>query len=184
MWKHSNRSRDLSRWLLPASAFLLLLLITRASNAETRIEIQGGPSYMDNNGAAAIFVEAMGGERGIGFSTMSLQPVASLGWIGGRNVARYDGSRYSAQHETEVLAGGARFHVGDQQAWYKSLFFGFELAYNQKATRALSSHYEFMSTLGWQGKRFSFQLRHISNGGIHDPNRGETMALVGIGFCH
>jgi Lipid A 3-O-deacylase (PagL) len=138
---------------------------------------------MDNNGAAAIFAEAMGGERGIGLSTISLQPVASLGWIDGRNVARYDGSRYITQHDTEVLAGGARFHVGDQQAWYKQLFFGFELAYNQQATRALSSHYEFMSTLGWQGKRFSFQLRHISNGGIHDPNRGETMALVGIGFC-
>jgi hypothetical protein len=182
MSKYSTQSRDLSRRLLSSCAFLLSLLVTRASTAETRIEIQGGPSYMDNNSAAAIFVEAMGGGRGIGLSDMSLQPVASLGWIDGRNVARYDGTRYSAQRDTEVIAGGARLHAGGQQAWYRRLFFGFELAYNQQATRALSSHYEFMSSLGWQGKRFSFQLRHISNGGIHDPNRGETMALVGMGF--
>jgi hypothetical protein len=31
-------------------------------------------------------------------------------------------------------------------------------------------------------KNVSFQIRHISNGSFHEPNRGETMALVGIGF--
>jgi len=49
-------------------------------------------------------------------------------------------------------------------------------------TMALSSVGEFVNTVGWQGKYLSFQIRHISNGGTHGPNRGETMALVGVGF--
>jgi hypothetical protein len=36
--------------------------------------------------------------------------------------------------------------------------------------------------LGWQGKHFSVQVRHISNGGFHEPNRGETMGLIGFAF--
>jgi hypothetical protein len=97
-------------------------------------------------------------------------------------MARHAEDQYSVHRRAELIAGGARLHIGCQSTWYKPLFFGFELAYNRNATLALSSHYEFVSTLGWQGKHFSFQLRHISNGGLHDPNRGETMALVGIGF--
>ncbi|MGH8144898.1 MAG: acyloxyacyl hydrolase, partial [Rhodanobacteraceae bacterium] len=40
--------------------------------------------------------------------------------------------------------------------------------------------YEFVSTLGWQARRFSVQIRHISNGSLHEPNCGETMLLLGV----
>ncbi|WP_267226218.1 acyloxyacyl hydrolase [Dyella silvae] len=138
---------------------------------------------MGDHGATAIFVETMGKQRAVAGSTLTWQPVASLGWIDQRNIYHCEVSRYRATHSTGLLAGGARLHWGEPQAWYQPLFFGFELAYNHQVTQALSSHYEFVSTLGWQSKRFSFQLRHISNGGLHDPNRGETMALVGMGFA-
>ena len=45
-------------------------------------------------------------------------------------------------------------------------------------TDALSGDPQFVTTLGWRWDRFSLLLRHISNGGLEDPNDGETM-LVG-----
>ena len=166
-----------------------LLVLTSASAASTscsaedfHVELQGGESYMDSHGTAAAFAEVMTGEQCIGSSSVYWQPVASLGWIDKRDIAHYDFTRYTTRHDAELVAGGTRFHYGDAMSWYRPLFFGFSVAYNQQATRALSSHYEFMSTLGWQGRHFSLQLRHISNGGLHDPNRGETMALAGVGF--
>jgi hypothetical protein len=165
-------------WLVVGSTTPVLA----TSENGPRLEVQAGPSYMDTYGATAIFIEAMGQQSVIGHSSITWQPVASLGWIDQREIARFDESRYRASHQAELIAGGARWHLGAGQTWYQPLFFGFEVAYNHQATQALSSHYEFVSTLGWQGKRFSFQLRHISNGGLHDPNRGETMALAGVGF--
>ena len=166
-----------------------LLVLTSAAAASTacrsegfHIELQGGESYMDSHGTTAAFAEVMTGEQRFGSSNVHWQPVASLGWIENRSIARYDSTRYTTRHDAELVAGGTRLHYGDATSWYRPLFFGFSVAYNRQATLALSSHYEFMSTLGWQGRHFSFQIRHISNGGLHDPNRGETMALTGIGF--
>ena len=48
--------------------------------------------------------------------------------------------------------------------------------------RPIPSRHRLLTTVGWQGQRFSVQLRHISNGSLHEPNRGETMALVGVAF--
>ncbi|RDI99046.1 hypothetical protein DVT68_11215 [Dyella solisilvae] len=36
--------------------------------------------------------------------------------------------------------------------------------------------------LGWQGERWSLQVRHVSNAGLKDPNLGETMLLLGLAF--
>jgi hypothetical protein len=47
---------------------------------------------------------------------------------------------------------------------------------------ALSSAFEFTTTVGYQGDHWSVGVRHISNGGIHEPNRGETLAVVGFAF--
>lgn len=61
-------------------------------------------------------------------------------------------------------------------------FLSFQPAVTHGRTQALSSPCEFITTLGWQGRRFSFQIRHVSNASLHQPNRGETMALLGAGF--
>jgi hypothetical protein len=60
------------------------------------------------------------------------------------------------------------------------LFFSFQPALHAGRTQALSSVYEFVSTLGWQGRVASIQVRHISNGSLHPPNCGETMVLLGV----
>ena len=51
-----------------------------------------------------------------------------------------------------------------------------------KCRQARSSAYESVDSVGWQWHHLSFEIRHISNGRLHQPNRGETMALVGVGF--
>lgn len=171
---------------LPAPGSLVLLALPLVSlafpAAAAHLEIQGGRSYMDSYAANTVFVEGVFDEHRLGDTRFSWSPDVSLGWIDGRAIARFDGSRYSTRDQVWVLAGGARIHYGDANDWYRSLFFSFQPALQTGRTQALSTPYEFVSTLGWQGRRFSVQVRHISNGNLHHPNRGETMALVGVGF--
>jgi hypothetical protein len=153
-----------------------------ASAADVHLEIEGGRSYTDSYGANTLFIESTFGDHSIGDSRFSWSPDVLLGWINGRDIARYRESHPSTTDDAYILAGGARFHYGDADDWYRHLFFSFQPAVQSARTQALSSAYEFVSTLGWQGQYFSFQIRHISNGDLHLPNRGETMVLVGVGF--
>jgi len=174
--------------MLPLSSRLrnaLALLLTTAAlpAAAAHLELQGGRSYMDAHGANTAFLEATFASHTIGSSgRLDWSPDVSAGWIDGRDVSRYRDSEYGTAHPVALLAAGARFHYGAPEAWYRPLFFSFQLAGTSQMTQALSSHYQFVSTLGWQGEHLSFQLRHVSNGGLNGPNRGETMALVGFGF--
>jgi hypothetical protein len=177
---------------LPAKSLRFALALCLASlalpaAADTRLEIQGGVSYMESSAANTAFVEGVFDEHRIGNSRFSWSPDVSVGWIGGRDISyyddyRYDGHRYSTRDQIWLLAGGARIRYGDPGDWYRSLFFSFQPALHTGRTLALSSPYEFVSTLGWQGQHFSVQIRHISNGDLHFPNRGETMVLLGVGF--
>jgi len=150
--------------------------------AAARLEVQIGRSYMDRYATNTVFVEGVFDEHRLGDSRFSWSPDVSLGWLDGRAIARYDGGRYTTRDQVWALAGGARLHYGDDSDWYRSLFFSFQPALQTGRTQALSTPYEFVSTLGWQGRRFSVQVRHISNGNLHHPNRGETMALLGVAF--
>jgi hypothetical protein len=166
-----------------AAALFALAFATNAS--ATRLEIQGGRSYMDTHATNTFFVESVFADRQIGNSRFTWAPDVSLGWIDGRdgrNVRRYVTSDPSTTDSVWLLAGGARFHYGTEGDWYQPLFFSAQVAGTVGSTQALSSHYQFVSTLGWQWKHFSFQFRHISNAGLKEPNRGETMALVGLAF--
>ena len=160
----------------------ICLASTALPASAAHLEIQGGRSYMDSFASNALFVESVFGDHTIGASRFSWTPDISLGWINGRDVAHYRKSNPSTTDDAWILAGGVRFHYGDADRWYRRLFFSFQPALQSAHTQALSSPYEFVSTLGWQGRHFSFQFRHISNADLREPNRGETMALVGVGF--
>lgn len=166
------------RHLALAFALLPLALPARAAH----LQIEGGRSYMDSNGANTLFAEAVFDAHRIGDSRWSWSPDISFGWINGRDIARFRDSRYTTRDDAWLLAAGARFQYGEANDWYRHLFLSFQPALNSGRTQALSSPYEFVSTLGWQGRRFSVQIRHVSNGNLHQPNRGETMALVGVGY--
>jgi Lipid A 3-O-deacylase (PagL) len=146
------------------------------------LEIQVGRSYMDSFASNTVFVESLFDDHAIGASRFTWAPDVSLGWINGRDLEHYRYSNPSTNEDAWILAGGVRFHYGDADSWYRRLFFSFQPALQSAHTQALSSPYEFVSTVGWQGQHFSVQIRHISNGDLREPNRGETMALVGVGF--
>jgi hypothetical protein len=172
-----------SRLALGVFAALSLAAVTVPAAAQTHLEVQGGRSYMDSHGTDAFFVEAVFDPRAMGQSRFTWSPDVSLGYISGRHVGEYRGAHPGVTNNVWVGAAGARFHYGSAGDWYQPFFFSFQLAGTAGGrTQALSSAYQFVSTLGWQYKNVSFQIRHISNGSFKEPNRGETMALVGIGF--
>ena len=172
-----------SRLTLGLVAALSLCAATLPAAAETHLEIQGGRSYMDTHGTSVFFIESVFDAHSMGQSRFTWSPDVSIGYIKGRDISRYEFSHPGVTNNVWVVAAGARFHYGNDSDWYQPLFFSFQVAGTAGGrTQALSSGYEFVSTLGWQMKNVSFQIRHISNGSFQEPNRGETMALVGIGF--
>lgn len=178
------------------AASLLLLAFTALPASASDWGIQAGRSYSSGHGTNALFVEGTFDEHPIGSSRFTWSPDVSLGWINGRNQDSRNqdssGQNGSGQpvlpaqpgvrRSAWILAGGARFHYGEEGDWYQPLFFSFQPALHTGNTFALDSSYEFVSTLGWQGQYFSIQVRHVSDGGFHTPNRGETMALIGMRF--
>jgi lipid A 3-O-deacylase PagL len=155
------------------------------SASAQRIEVQGGRSYMDSHPTNVYFIESVFSEAPIGQSRWTWAPDVSLGYIGGREgqgVRRYADSHPGTRDDVWLLGAGARLRYGQVGDWYHPFFFSFQAAGQSGRTQALSSGYEFISTLGWQWKFLSLQIRHVSNGGFTEPNRGETMALVGFGF--
>lgn len=157
-------------------------LLAASPAAAARLNLEFGRSYMDSTGTTAAFVDVVFDQRRIGDSRFGWSPDVSIGWIDGRNIKRYDCCRYSTNESAWLIAGGIRLHYGGATDWYRPLFFSFQPALNSGRTQALSSAYEFVSTIGWQGRHANFQIRHVSNGALHKPNRGETMALMGLTF--
>jgi hypothetical protein len=174
------RSSPLALGLVAA---LSLSAVAVPAAAETHLELQGGRSYMDTHGTSVFFIESVFDAHPMGQSRFTWSPDVSIGYINGRDIARYADSHPGVTNNVWIGAAGARLHYGTDADWYQPLFFSFQVAGTAGGhTQALSSSYQFVSTLGWQMKNVSFQIRHISNGSFHEPNRGETMALVGIGF--
>ncbi|MFA6231170.1 MAG: acyloxyacyl hydrolase [Rhodanobacter sp.] len=167
----------------PVRRVLALTLFAAALPATAaRLEVQVGRSYAESDGTNVGFVEAIFAPQPFANTGFSWSPDVSLGWIDGR-ASPPDGSRfarYRPQRSVGLVAAGARFHFADRGEWYQPLFFSEQLAATNRVSRTLSSHYQFVSTLGWQARHFTFALRHISNGGLHRPNTGETMAVIGL----
>lgn len=106
------------------------------------------------------------------WSRLAWQPVVSIGWLGGRDI------RPSLDDNTAFVAAGTR--VVD---WWRGAFFSMQVAYVSKTTDAVSSHVQFVSTLGWEGDTFVWMVRHISNANFFGgKNLGETMLLAGMRF--
>lgn len=147
-----------------------------------RFELQGGVSYMDSYSAPAAFGEVIFDEHAFGSSNFTWAPDLTAGWIGGRNLKRFDNSRYTTRDDIGLVAAGVRIHYGPANAWYRRFFISEQPTVHTGRTLALSSAFEFTTTVGYQGDHWSVGVRHISNGGIHEPNRGETLAVVGFAF--
>ena len=168
------------RFLRPLAAVALAFAALPAAAAQ--LELQAGRSYMDSHAANTVFLESVFDERPLGDSGLHWAPDLSLGWINGRDIGRYRHARYGTRDAIWLVAGGVRLRAGGPGDWYHHFFYSAQVALHDNRTQALSSPYEFVNSVGWQWHHLSFELRHISNGSLHEPNRGETMALVGVGF--
>jgi hypothetical protein len=171
-----------SRRIASALPLALTLSLFTLPASATHLEIQGGRSYMDSYGSNTLWIEGVFNEHPIGQGRFTWAPDASIGWVNGRNVERYRYSSPNTMDDVYLLAAGARFHYGDESNWYHHFFASIQAAGQTGRTQALSSGYEFVSTVGWQAGNFSLQIRHVSNASLKEPNRGETMALAGVGF--
>ncbi|GGA31731.1 acyloxyacyl hydrolase [Dyella nitratireducens] len=168
---------------LTRSAVAVLMFALPALPAmAARFELQGGVSYMDSYSTPVAFGEVIFDEHQFGSSNFTWAPDITAGWISGRDLKRFDNSRYTTRDDVGLVAAGVRFHYGPANAWYRNIFISEQPTVHTGRTEALSSAFEFTTTLGYQGNHWSLGLRHISNAGIHEPNRGETMVVAGIAF--
>jgi len=133
-----------------------------------------GASFSEHDWTPAATLEAGGYLRALGERGLQWRPVAALTVVDGH---AHDW-RAGTDKTVWVGSGGAAFSLRDG-GWFLALQAGAA----SRTTPALSSHLQFVSSLGWQGRRLRLQLRHISNGRIGGgPNLGESMALMGVRF--
>ncbi len=143
------------------------------------LELLGGASKTSGwRWTRAAFVAVTGGTRPftLGGHRLDWAPEAELGWIGPRPVTPQN-THENLTHPVWMAMGGARL-----SGFWRQAFFGFDVALAKNRSGTLSSPYEFVSTLGWQGGHYLVALRHISNASLHEPNLGETMLLLGVRF--
>lgn len=91
----------------------------------------------------------------------------SLGLIAERR------SRAIITPDTHFLAIGRRFHLG------RGFFLTSAIALIDRQSEVLSSRHQFMSGIGWSGKRLSVAIRHLSNADTGGRNRGENVLWLG-----
>jgi hypothetical protein len=153
--------------LLPAA---FALFVSSAQAAE--IDLSAGASAtVGVRWAGAVFIDVAGGTTE--WADLHWQPTASVGWIGSRN-----DPGDNLEHDVGLVGAGVRL-----VDWWRGAFLGFEVAYASPRTDALSSHEQFISSLGWRGDRYVLMVRHISNANLFGGrNLGETMVLAGFRF--
>lgn len=180
---HLQSLREIAmRHAVPRGTPLLLagFIACAPVGAAPLLNVEVGPSFMNRHATAALFVESVLDERPLGSSRFSWAPDFSVGWIDGRHIRGPVEHGYTPQDTVWLAAAGVRLRVRDSASPWHRWFFSFQPAATVGRTVALSSGYQFVSTFGWQGERCSVQLRHVSNAGLHEPNRGETMLLFGM----
>lgn len=132
-----------------------------------------GPSVTVSERTTAAAFASVFGERPDD-NRVQFEPIGTLGWIDSRDTRKDD-----LDHEVFVAGGGVRILAADHH-WFASE----QLVATSTRTDALSSRFEFMTSIGWQHGHFIVMLRHISNAHLlgGGKNLGETMLLGGVRF--
>ena len=154
-------------------ACLALALVALPFGAEAAgYTLAAGPSF--TSGArvtAVVFGSVYGSAPEDG--RWHFEPIGTVGWVDGRST-----HKENLDHSVFLAAGGVQISKGSH--WFASE----QLAGTTHETDALSSHIEFMTTVGWHAGRFAVMVRHISDAHLFGKgkNLGETMLLGGIRF--
>lgn len=159
----------MSRPLRCAAALALGFLATTAAQA-AELDLAGGASATAGlRWAPAFFADVTAAPPDDGHS--HFEPIGSVGAVGSRNTDHED-----LDHTVFLVAGGLRY--GREGG----LFVSEQIAATSTRTDALSSRFEFMTSIGWRDGRWMVMLRHVSNAHILGGGRnlGETMLLAGV----
>ncbi|MGN6314215.1 MAG: hypothetical protein ACTHMO_10735 [Rhodanobacteraceae bacterium] len=157
-------------WLCAALALGLAGAATAARAVE--FDVAGGASATaGTRWAPALFADATASPPDDGRA--HFEPIGSVGVIGSRTAAHEN-----LDHTVFLVAGGLRYGRED------GLFVSEQIAATSTRTDALSSRFEFMTSIGWRDGRWMVLLRHSSNAHILGGGRnlGETMLLAGLRF--
>lgn len=141
--------------------------------AAAGFDVVAGPSITSSERTtAAVFASVFGTAPDDGH--FQFRPIATAGWVDSRSTRNDD-----LDHEVFLAGGGVRV-VAPGQHWFASE----QIAATSTRTDALSSRFEFMTSLGWQDGHFTVMLRHVSNAHLlgGGKNLGETMLLAGVKF--
>jgi hypothetical protein len=167
----SAGKRSVKRTVCLGAASLMVAAGMAAAQA-AEFDLNGGASATAGvRWAPAFFADVTAAPPDDGHA--HFEPVGSIGAIGSRNTAHDD-----LDHTVFLLGAGLRYGRED------GLFITEQIAATSTRTDALSSRFEFMTSIGWRDGRWMVMLRHISNAHIlgGEPNLGETMLLAGVRF--
>jgi hypothetical protein len=155
---------------LHKAGLLALLAFPLASHA-AGFDITAGPSATSSERTTAAVFASVFGERPDD-NRVHFEPIGTVGWLDSRHTRTDD-----LDHEVLVAGGGVRILAANHR-WFVSE----QLAATSTRTDAISSRFEFMTSIGWQHGHFIVMLRHISNAHLlgGGKNLGETMLLGGV----
>ncbi len=162
------------RTLIMIGLIAISALVWTPSSRAANIEMLVGRSVTtQQRWTDTVFITSVGNWRPLdGSGNWRWAPAAGLGEFKARSTRKEN-----LDHATLIVYGGVRLG-----GWWRQAFVSFGVGLTKYRTDALSSPYEFVSSLGWQGQHYVLMLRHISNAKLHQPNLGETMLLVGLRF--
>ncbi|HET6907534.1 MAG TPA: hypothetical protein VFH52_11365 [Rhodanobacteraceae bacterium] len=155
-------------WFVATLALGLAGAATAARTAEFDV-VGGASATAGTRWAPALFADVTASPRDDGHT--HFEPIGSVGVIGSRKDAHEN-----LDHTVFLVAGGLRYGRED------GLFVSEQIAATSTRTDALSSRFEFMTSIGWRDGRWMVLLRHSSNAHILGGGRnlGETMLLAGV----
>lgn len=156
---------------LVCGRWLLLVLASPAVAHAAAFDITAGPSVTASERTTTAVFASVLGTRPVD-SQWHIEPIGTLGWVDARHTRKDD-----LDHEVFLAAGGGRV-IAPGHHWFISE----QITATSNRTDALSSHFEFMTSVGWQDGHVIAMLRHISNAHILGCGRnlGETMLLAGL----
>lgn len=156
--------------VLAAVACAALLAVTGPVRA-AGLDLLAGVSTTSSSRTTATAFASVYGTRPVG-TRVQWAPIATLGWFDARHTRSDD-----LDHAVALAAGGVRIEL-PREPWFVSE----QVAVTSQRTDALSSRFEFMTSVGWQRGHYIVLLRHVSNGRLigGGKNLGETMLLMGV----
>jgi len=88
-----------------------------------------------------------------------------------------DRKDFTADEDVFWVAGSRRLVF---RRWFASA--GVALTTADDDNEILSGTFQFYTGFGWQGEKWTFSFRHLSNAGTNGRNRGETFLVVAYAF--